>query len=261
MFQTSVLASGSKGNAILVRSSEAAVLLDSGVSAKSIFNALDNLRVSRSEIKAIIISHEHSDHTRGVGAISRQLKIPIYANLDTYERCAERIGRLAEPVRFFETGDSFSVADLLIHPFASSHDAADSCNFTFRIKNEGERKLGVATDLGYPSALSVKQLSHCTTLVLESNHDEQMLMNGPYDWALKQRIKSIKGHLSNVQAVGAVSQVLHHGLENLVLAHLSETNNKPDLAWETMSSYLQSIRSEIRLIVADQYQHTPLLNV
>ncbi len=261
MFQASVLVSGSKGNAMLVRTGEVAVLVDSGVSAKAIFSALEAVRVSKNEIKAILISHEHSDHTRGVGAVARLLSIPVYANQDTFEQCAHRIGRLPEEVRYFETGTSFTIRDLHVHPFASSHDAADSVNFTFTRSNEGERKLGIATDLGFPTALSVNRLKNCTTLVLESNHDERMLMEGPYDWALKQRIKSIKGHLSNLQAVGVVSQVMHNGLENLILAHLSEINNDPQLAYETMQNYLQTIRSSINLLVAQQHCHTPLLNV
>ena len=261
MFQTSVLVSGSKGNALIVRTAEVTVLVDAGVSARTIFNALNELGIDRQELKGILISHEHSDHTRGIGAVARTLKIPVYANYDTYTRCAEKIGRLPEPVRFFETGRSFNIRDLIIHPFSSPHDAADSCNFTFVKEDEGERKLGYATDLGFPTKLAINKLMYCTTLVLESNHDLQMLKDGPYDWYLKQRIQSDNGHLSNIQAVGVVSQVMHHGLENLILAHLSEINNNPQLAHDTMTDYLKTIRSEVRLLVAGQYEHTPLINI
>lgn len=261
MFQTSVLASGSKGNAVFIRTEETAVLLDAGVSAKTIFTALENLDLDRRLIKAVIVSHEHSDHTRGVGAIARMLKIPVYINYDTHYQCAHRFGKLPLPVQYFETGSPFWISNLLVHPFSSSHDAADSCNFTFSRGEDDERRLGIATDLGYPTALVVNRLKRCTTLVLESNHDERMLMEGPYDWNLKQRIKSITGHLSNLQAVGVVSQVVHHGLKHLVLAHLSEINNDPRLAYETMNEYLCSIRSEVKLLVALQHTHTPLLDV
>lgn len=261
MFQISVLVSGSKGNAILIRSAEAAVLLDAGVAARTIFTALDDLGVSRHEIKAVLVSHEHSDHTRGVGAILRALKIPLFINRETWQRCAHRIGRMPMEPYFFQTDRDFRISDLQVTPFASSHDAADSCNFSFQRLSEGERKLGVATDLGFPTNLSLARLRHCTTLVLESNHDERMLMEGPYDWALKQRIKSTLGHLSNLQAVGVVSQIMHHGLQNLILAHLSEINNDPDLARATMQDYLNMIRSEARLLVAGQYEHTPLISV
>ncbi len=261
MFQTSVLVSGSRGNAVLVRTGEVAVLLDAGVAARRIFAALEDLGLDISELQAVIVSHEHSDHTSGVGAVARKLRIPLYINEGTLDRCAHRIGDVPGGVEYFETGRSFSICDLVIHPFASSHDAEDSCNFTFRREGDEERKLGVATDLGFPTALAVTKLRHCTTLVLESNHDERMLMEGPYDWALKQRIKSINGHLSNLQAVGVVSQVMHQGLQNLVLAHLSEINNDPKLALNTMREFLQTIRSDIRLLVASQNRHTPLLNV
>ncbi|HRQ67175.1 MAG TPA: MBL fold metallo-hydrolase [Candidatus Syntrophosphaera sp.] len=261
MFQTSVLVSGSKGNAILVRTGEAALLLDSGVAARNILAALDSLGVGHNELQGVIVSHEHSDHTRGVGALARKLRIPLYINEGTLDKCESRLGDIPAGVIQFETGSSFSIRDLVIHPFSSPHDAADSCNFTFTRAGDEERKLGVATDLGFPSTLTLNKLKRCTTLVLESNHDERMLMDGPYDWALKQRIKSNIGHLSNLQAVGMVSQVMHHGLQNLVLAHLSETNNDPQLALETMRNYLETVRSDIRLLVAGQNGHTPLLDI
>lgn len=261
MFQASVIVSGSKGNALLVRTAEAAILIDAGVAARTIFASLDALGVQRSELKGIVISHEHSDHTKGVGAVARTLKIPVYANYGTYNKCAERIGRLPEPIRFFETGRTFSINDLVIHPFSSPHDAEDSCNFTIVRDEEGERKLGYATDLGFPTKLAINKLKNCTTLILESNHDERMLREGPYDWFLKQRIQSDNGHLSNIQAVGVVSQIMHHGLEHLILAHLSEINNDPHLAKTTMQDYLQAIRSDVRLLVASQYEHTPLINI
>ncbi|MDD4223315.1 MAG: MBL fold metallo-hydrolase [Candidatus Cloacimonetes bacterium] len=253
--------SGSKGNAVLVRTGEAAVLLDSGVAARTIFAALEDLGLWPGDLRAVIVSHEHSDHTRGVGALARKLKIPLFINAGTLAQCAHRLGKLPAGITHFETGSTFRINNLVIHPFSSSHDAADSCNFTFMRQGDEERKLGVATDLGFPTALAVNKLKHCTTLILESNHDERMLMEGPYDWVLKQRIKSINGHLSNLQAVGVVSQVMHHGLQNLVLAHLSEINNDPGLALKTMRDYLQTIRSDIQLLVADQYRHTPLLNI
>lgn len=261
MFQTSVLASGSKGNAILVRTEEASVLLDAGIAAKKIFLALEQLGLDRRDISAVLVSHEHSDHVRGVGAIARMLRIPVYMNDETHRNCAHRIGRMPRSVCPFETGTTFAIRDLVIHPFASSHDAAESCNFTFMKMEENERKLGVATDLGFPTALALNKLKNCTTLILESNHDVRMLMDGPYEWFLKQRIKSLNGHLSNEQAVGVVSQVMHHGLQNLILAHLSEINNHPDLALNTMREYLDTIRSDIKLLVAGQYQHTPLFDI
>ncbi len=260
-FQTSVIASGSKGNCVLVRTAETAILLDAGISAKRILNALDLLKIDRNLISAVILSHEHSDHSRSVGAISRTLKIPLYITRDTYSQSSHKLGNLYDRIEYFDSGSVFEIRDLIIHPFSSSHDAIDSCNFTFRSRYNPHAKLGVATDLGYPSKLSTKHLTDSTTLILESNHDEHLLMNGPYEWFLKQRIKGIQGHLSNIQAVGVISQVMHHRLKNLILAHLSEINNTPQLAENTMRDYLSQIRSDIRLLVAQQDTHTPLIDI
>jgi phosphoribosyl 1,2-cyclic phosphodiesterase len=258
MFQTSILASGSKGNSILVRSRDTGIILDAGISMKRIWEAFDALELPRSLVKAVIVSHEHSDHTRSAGALCRSLKVPLFISPDTYAYCSHRMGRVDERLVYFEAGVDFMVGDILVQPFRSSHDAVDSCNFTFA---HDDRKLGVAIDLGYFTKLTLLKLSEVNTLVLESNHDLQMLMDGPYDWNLKKRVKSEHGHLSNEQAVGLLSQVLHPGLQNLILAHLSETNNHPDLARNVMSNYLQSIRSDIRLLLADQYCHTPLIDI
>ncbi len=261
MFHTSVIASGSKGNCVLVTTSTTAVLLDAGVSMRSILDAMDEMGVSHDKLAAVVISHEHSDHTRSAGAISRKLKIPIYINRPTLAACGDRLGNVGDRLELFHTGSSFVIGDIQVEAFAASHDAAEGSNFCFYPINNPERKLGVATDLGYPTKLSIMKLSGVSTLVLESNHDDEMLMNGPYDWHLKQRIRSQHGHLSNEQAVGLISSIMHPGLKYLILAHLSEINNHPDLAESTMRDYLQSIRSDIKLIVANQYYHTPLIEV
>lgn len=258
MFQTSVLASGSKGNCILVRSRNTALILDAGISLKRIWAALDALRVPRHSIQAVIVSHEHTDHTRSAGAMARSLKIPLLISPDTYAYSAHRLGKVQERLMYFESGIDFLVGDILVRPFRSSHDAVDSNNFSFE---HNDRRLGVAIDLGYCSKLTTLRLSESHTLILESNHDLNMLMDGPYDWNLKMRVKSEHGHLSNEEAVGVISQVLHPGLQNLVLAHLSETNNHPDLAFKVMHEYLQSIRSEIKLHIASQHLHTELIDI
>ncbi len=261
LFQTLVIASGSKGNSLLVQTGSTAILLDAGVSMRRIQESLDQVGIPFNKLAAILVSHEHSDHTRSVGAISRKLKIPIYINRSTLAQCDWKLGRVDDRIMLFHTGSSFQIGDIIVEAFASSHDAADSCNFLFYPEFVSDRRLGVATDLGYPTQLSMVKLANVSTLVLESNHDEVMLMEGPYDWHLKQRIRSSQGHLSNLQAVGLVSAIMHQGLKNLVLAHLSEVNNDPRLAHSAMDSYLQSIRSEVRLIVAEQDRATELIDV
>ncbi len=261
MFQTAVIASGSKGNCVLLQTSSTALLLDAGISLYRILEAMHALNAPVDKLAGVIVSHEHSDHIRSVGAVCRKLKIPIYINRPTLARCEDRLGRIDDRLCIFNTGNSFSIGDIMVEPFASSHDAADSCNFIFHPENQPEQKLGVATDLGYPTHLSIHKLSGASTLILESNHDITMLMDGPYEWHLKQRIRSNHGHLSNEQAVGLISTLHHHGLKNLILAHLSETNNLPSIAEKTMRDYLESIRSDVKLLIAQQDRHTPLISV
>lgn len=261
MFQTAVLASGSKGNCVLVRTEKTKLLVDAGISGKRIWAAMDSLQLKKEKLNGILITHEHGDHILGVGAVSRTLKIPVYITRDTYEACKHRLGKLFDRIEFISAGKTFFIHDLIIHPLQSSHDAIDSVNFTFEQQGTADLKLAVATDLGFQTMLLIKHLKGCSTIVLESNHDEQMLREGRYEWHLKQRILSNQGHLSNVQAVGVISQIMHPGLRNLILAHLSEINNHPDIAQETMRKYLAAINAGTRLIIADQFLHTPLIEV
>ncbi len=261
MLQTAVLASGSKGNCILVRTAQTTILIDAGISVKRIFAALQALNLNYENISAVVVSHEHSDHISSIGAVSRTLKIPIYITKATLTSCRNRLGNTYDRLAFFRIGESFKIRDIVIHPFYSSHDAIESCNFVFSADMYPDTKLALVTDVGFATNLLINRLQNCSTLILESNHDEKMLLDGPYDWHLKQRIRSIQGHLSNVQAVGVVSQIMHPGLRNLVLAHLSEVNNHPELALQTMKKYLEMIKSDTRLYLSDQYSHTELINV
>lgn len=258
MFQTAVIASGSKGNCILVQSKDYALILDAGISLKRIYTTLDTLQVARSKIKAVVVSHEHSDHTLSAGAISRSLKIPVYISPDTFGYASRRMGELYDRMVYFEVGRGFEVGDIEVVPFPSSHDAIDSSNFCLFHE---QRKLSIAIDLGYPTKLTEHKLADSHTLILESNHDEKMLLEGPYEWPLKMRVKSNHGHLSNHQAVELMSQLLHPKLENLILAHLSETNNCPELAKTTMQDFLDSRASKVKLYIASQYEHTPLIDI
>lgn len=261
MFQTAVIASGSKGNCVLVRTSQTALLVDAGISAKRIWEACERLNVDKTSIEGILITHEHSDHISGAGAVSRHLKIPVYLTRDTYMECKHRLGNMDNRINFIQAGNSFTIKNLLIHPFSSPHDAIDSCNFTLTHIDNKSRKLAIATDVGYQSKPLVMHLSECSTIILESNHDIKLLMDGPYPWHLKQRIRSNHGHLSNLDAVGVIGQIIHSGLKTLILAHLSEVNNHPDIAEQTMREFLQTLNSETKLIIADQYTHTNLIDI
>lgn len=261
MFQTSVLASGSKGNSILVRTAETKLLFDAGLSWRTTQAALHHLSLSHEKIKGIVISHEHSDHMRCVGVLCRKLKIPVYITELTYSVSMRHFGKVSSEILFFESGDYFRVGDLEIHAFPSSHDAVDSCNFTVKMIDKSDRKLGIATDLGFGSKLLIENLKDSTTLILESNHDMKMLIEGGYPWELKQRIRGINGHLSNDQAIGVLTQVFHEKLKNIILVHLSEENNHPSIVEELMTSYLQSINAATRISISSQDAPTPLIDV
>ncbi|OQY37717.1 MAG: MBL fold metallo-hydrolase [Candidatus Cloacimonetes bacterium 4572_65] len=261
MLKTSVLLSGSKGNATLVCTENSHILVDAGLSAKKIFAAMEQINYSPQSLDAIVISHEHGDHVKGAGIISRKLGIPIYFTHDTYRCCKSKLGVLkVEPI-YFEVGDKFPIGDIEVTSFSSSHDAIDSSNFTFSEKGNEKQLLAFATDLGFASKLLLNKISKATTIILESNHDEVLLVEGPYPWELKQRVKSIVGHLSNKQAVAIISQVIHPKLNNLLLAHLSETNNRPELAESEMQNYLTEIKHPVKLYIAGQYKPTPIVIV
>jgi len=261
MFQASVLASGSKGNSILVRTENTKILIDAGLSGKKISNFIKSIKLDENKLNAVIISHEHSDHIRGAGIICRRFNIPLYISKPTYEACKDRLGKLPCGVEYFNNGDSFQVGELQIRAFQSSHDVIDGSNFTIKRCDDKNRKLAVATDLGFSSNLMVTQLKNSTSIILESNHDVKMLLEGPYPPHLKQRIKSKQGHLSNDQAVDVIKKVYHPALKNIILAHLSEENNLPSKAENLMRNYLMSIDTELQLIVASQYESTKLIDI
>lgn len=261
MFQIGIIASGSKGNCMVIRGDEGAILLDAGLSGKRIIEGLDQLGISANEIKALVISHEHSDHIKGAGIICRKLELPLFITEETYSTAAKNLGKLKSSVEFFEHGKDFKIKDICISTFASSHDAVEGSNFVFWQKGNKNCKLGVATDCGYFTRLMNERLQNCSTLVLESNHDEVMLIEGRYRWELKQRVKSRQGHLSNRQAVGVISQVIHPGLKQLILAHLSEENNTPELAEREMENYLTMINFDLDLFVASQHKVLNLLDI
>jgi len=279
MFQTAVLASGSKGNCSLVKTDKTAVLIDAGLSFVRICSAMNQLSLDPQSIEAVVVSHEHSDHIKGIGPLCRKLKIPLFITKDTFEASRLRNEKLPADVEFFKSGDNFHIGDLRIHPFPSSHDAVDSCNFVITQEETeinsiplpidqktdatvtSQHKLGVVTDLGFCSKLLINKLKNITTIILESNHDYNMLMSGCYPWHLKQRVKSINGHLSNEQAIGLISQILHPGLENIILAHLSEENNRPQIVEDLFLNYLTTIRSNTHLTISTQHSVTPLINV
>jgi phosphoribosyl 1,2-cyclic phosphodiesterase len=225
-----ILASGSKGNALLVGSSKTQILLDAGLSGKELVCRLEQTPIRVRQLSAIVVSHEHLDHVRGLGVLSRRFHLPVYLNQGTLDHLSSQIGQLAA-VQLFQSGVAFQLGDLRIHPFSISHDAYDPVGFV--IEHEGSR-LGVCTDLGVVTHLVRQRLQDCHGLVLEANHDMSLLLNGPYPPYLKQRIRSRNGHLSNVETCELLEHIYHGGLQKVLLAHLSEVNNRPDLVLQSV---------------------------
>lgn len=220
-----LLASGSKGNAIYIETRESRVLVDAGLSAREIETRLAGIGVSAAELDAVLISHEHSDHCRGLGPLLRRHRLPLFAHPKTLQ-ALPRLGRV-DDVREFDSGSRIHFRDLEIGVFATTHDASAPVGFTLSGR---EGQVGIATDLGIATRLVKDALQKSRVLILESNHDDEMLRDGPYPWPLKQRVRSNHGHLSNAASADLLEALLWEGLEAVFLAHLSEVNNLPALA-------------------------------
>ena len=242
-----VLASGSKGNAIYVSDGRTAILVDAGLSGREIERRLRSRGLSAEDLNALVLTHEHADHVQGVGVLSRRFRLPVYITRRT-AAAAYRLGNVSKTV-YFECGETFQIADLNIHPFALSHDAEDPAGFC--IQSNG-LKLGIVTDLGVVTSMVREHLKGCHALVLEANHDHDMLLNGPYPWPLKQRIQSRMGHLSNSDSSSLLSDILHDRLKHVILAHLSETNNTPEKALRSFAPSLTGSRTKLHVARQDR---------
>ncbi len=242
-----VLASGSKGNAIYISNGPTAVLFDAGLSGIEIERRLTSRGLRTDSLKAIVVSHEHSDHVQGVGVLSRRYGLPVYINRKT-DGAAATIGKVYQKV-FFECGAGFTIGNLTIHPFSLSHDAADPAGFTV---HRNGIKVGLATDLGVATALVAEHLKNCRALILEANHDPQMLIEGPYPWPLKQRIQGRTGHLSNSDSKSLLNKITHQNLDHVILAHLSETNNTPAKAIKCIMPALAHFDTQLEVAHQDR---------
>ncbi len=247
-----MLASGSKGNATYISDGQTSILIDAGLSGVELQRRLASRNLAPEDLDAIIVTHEHSDHIRGVGVLSRRYRLPVYINQKTH-RASPRLGSLYEN-KSFECGQTFHISNLVIHPFSVSHDAEDPAGFTI---SQNGTTIAIATDLGIATSMVKEHLKHCALLILEANHDPQMLETGPYPWPLKQRIKGRTGHLSNTSSKILLEELQHGNLKQVILAHLSEINNTPQLAFDEVAKALT--RCSAKLSVADQYTSGPVI--
>lgn len=235
--QLKSLKSGSKGNASLVYTSSTKILVDCGISGKAVKDGMEKLGISPDELDGIVVTHEHYDHIKGIGVMMRRYDIPVYANSMTWAAIMQNdLGKLNDKnIKIFEGVEPFAIGDIQINPFAIPHDAAYPVGYEF---DDGKTRAAVATDMGMLTEEVFRVIGGCRDVLIEANHDINMLEIGPYPYQLKQRIRGNYGHLSNDDAAKAAELLVRMGAENIMLGHLSEENNYPHLAYETVNAGL-----------------------
>ena len=256
-----VLGSGSAGNSLIVESGGRRLLIDAGFSCRQIERRLESLGVDARHLDALLLTHEHQDHCRGVDVLARRYSLPIYATQGTLDGCslsaeAVALARTVRSGRPFEVPESRGFS---VEAFGVPHDAREPVGFV--IEDDEGCRIGLASDLGSRSQLAWGRLQDLDCLVIETNHDLQMLRTGPYPWYLKQRVASRHGHLSNHDAAAGAAELLGDRLSSVVLYHLSRTNNLPALAVQAMGERLERAGSSAQIILSEQDEPTPWLDV
>lgn len=259
------IASGSSGNCIYVGTEEEGILIDVGISRKRILEGLHRQNLSFENIKAIFITHEHTDHINGLGPVLRRDPIPVFATADTIQAIWTKNNMNNISPELFHSirpGEEVEAGQMIAGAFSISHDAVDPVCYTIRC---GDRKLGIATDMGCYSDEIIDNLADCDSVLLEANHDINLLQVGSYPYSLKMRILGDRGHLSNDASARLISEILHPGLQHVVLGHLSQENNFPELAYQTVAYELEKSETwramDTRLLVAHRYEPTEMLTI
>ncbi|MDO9034518.1 MAG: MBL fold metallo-hydrolase [Methanoregula sp.] len=244
------LASGSKGNCFFIEGESGALLIDAGLSAKETFRRMAAADLDAGKISAVLVTHEHGDHIRGLEVLMKKLNIPAYATEGTLQDFLQNRRTSDKPIdcRVCRHDEEFTIGDFSIEAFKTSHDAVDPCGFVIR---ENGLRFGYCTDTGILTPQVLEKLRHCDGIVLESNHCPDMLANGPYPEFLKKRIRSQHGHLSNKAAADGM-RTLGKDLPQVILAHLSETNNTTERVTASARNSLGLYYDETNVIVATQ---------
>mgnify|MGYP004695963185 FL=1 len=259
------IASGSSGNCIYLGEEDGGILIDAGISRKRIVTGLERKGLSLDDIKAIFITHEHSDHISGLGPVLRKNPIPVYATADTVSAIWEKTNMNNISPELFHSirpEEEIEAGEMLVRPFSISHDAVDPVCYT--VEKQGKRA-AVATDMGCFDDTIIRVLGQCDSVLIEANHDINMLQVGPYPYSLKMRILGNKGHLSNTSCADLIKEILQKDLKHLVLGHLSRENNFPQLAYRTVLDELEKTETwgtlDTRLMVASRDEPTELLKI
>ena len=256
MLKICSIASGSSGNCIYAGSDSTHILIDAGISGKRISEGLSAIGISPAQISAIFVTHEHSDHIKGLGVMSRKYRIPIYASELTWNKIKESTlcGIIDETLfNRIVPDQNFVINDITVHPFRTQHDAVDPLCYTL---SKNGRKISVATDLGCYNEYILGKIAGSDILFIEANHDIEMLQNGSYPVFLKKRILGEKGHLANNTTVRLISEICHENLKCVVLGHLSRENNDPRIAHDSVKVEIDSFTlktgQQIKLAVAER---------
>jgi phosphoribosyl 1,2-cyclic phosphodiesterase len=244
------LASGSKGNCIYIGTEKTKLLIDVGISTKVLKQRLELIGVDLNQIDAIIITHEHTDHIKGLERIACEGQIPVFANGDTACAITSYVKKIPR-FKIFSTGEYFSFGDIEIFPFSIPHDAADPVGFTIHLEG---LKVGICADLGFVSTSIVQTLKKCDYLYVEANHQPSMVYASTRPAIYKQRVLGRQGHLSNEECSSLIEQIFHPDLKQIYLAHLSSECNHPDLALDIMQKKLTNLRADTKICIAYQQQ-------
>ncbi|MCP4575889.1 MAG: MBL fold metallo-hydrolase [Deltaproteobacteria bacterium] len=254
----SILSSGSRGNACYIETGNTAILVDAGLSGIEIERRLASVGGSPESLDAIVVTHEHSDHIKGVGVLARRYNLPVYANSETLKRGKKALGKLPSVIPI-QTGETLNINHLSLETFTKCHDAADPMGLV--VSRNGVR-IGLITDMGRSTRLAEDRLRACTALIMEFNYDPTMLSEGPYPLDLKRRIHSSEGHLSNEQAGELLETVSHGNLKWVALAHISETNNDAAKALHAAETVLNRCGlKKTRILVGKQDEALPLIEI
>ncbi len=245
MLEICAIASGSNGNCYYIGNEKDAIFVDAGISCKQILIRMKERNLNPAKVKAVFVTHEHSDHMRGVRGVSKKMQVPIYLTAKTFHGAYKNL-RPDSP-RFFEPGEIIEIGEFSVFSFKKNHDASEPCSFRVQYKN---KNIGVFTDIGEACSNVTEHLKMCDGLFLESNYDEKMLWEGRYPYFLKKRVASELGHLSNKQTFELLQAHAGENLQCVFLSHLSKENNTPEIASETMNP----LKSKYEVLLTSRYE-------